>query len=390
MWSTPAPPSTARVAASIWSGVGEVNTLPAHAASSIPSPTNPPCSGSWPEPPPETRPTLPCFGPPARSTTRLSASICTRSGWAAPRPARLSGTTSSTRLMSFLTRATVGVVIATCPFSTSRVGVCGFGYCDAGYFCGAMVADVLVQECSHEPSDDRADQVNEELTQVVCEFRIANDAFHQQRTNLARRIERCARDRANQNDDSVNDEADDNSRKARRRTSINGRAKHGKDEDSCADCLGGDSHQHTAGVGVVPNRSEAKGSGVIAREDNQCEQRAHYRANKLRAYVRRRCRPIHLLCCCERDGHRRIDVTPADVADGVHRGENRKCKRKRDRAELCTTERVVPGQEHSQRHRAGADEDQDGSANDLGGQLLGESRRRRHDGVPLMSSFAAK
>ena len=36
--------------------------LPAQAASSIPIPTNPPCSGSWPEPPPEISPTLPATG----------------------------------------------------------------------------------------------------------------------------------------------------------------------------------------------------------------------------------------------------------------------------------------------------------------------------------------
>src|SRR4029450_3693533 len=59
MWTTPAPPSTAFVAASIWSGTGEVNTSPGHAASSMPSPTNPPCSGSWAQPPPRARATIP-------------------------------------------------------------------------------------------------------------------------------------------------------------------------------------------------------------------------------------------------------------------------------------------------------------------------------------------
>src|SRR5213080_573742 len=58
MCRTPAPPLTALVAASIWSGTGEVNTSPGQAASSIPYPTNPPCRGSWPDPPPDTRPTL--------------------------------------------------------------------------------------------------------------------------------------------------------------------------------------------------------------------------------------------------------------------------------------------------------------------------------------------
>src|ERR1700739_4570043 len=58
MCSTPAPPSTALVAASIWSGTGEVNTSPGQAASSIPRPTNPPWSSS---------------GPPARPAARAAA-----------------------------------------------------------------------------------------------------------------------------------------------------------------------------------------------------------------------------------------------------------------------------------------------------------------------------
>ena len=50
-----------RAAAIIWSGVGEVNTWPGQAASSMPWPTKPACSGSWPEPPPEISATLPGF-----------------------------------------------------------------------------------------------------------------------------------------------------------------------------------------------------------------------------------------------------------------------------------------------------------------------------------------
>src|SRR6059058_432643 len=68
MWMTPAPPSTALVAASIWSGTGEVKTAPGQAASSMPRPTKPPCSGSCPEPPPDTSATLPRRGAPARTT----------------------------------------------------------------------------------------------------------------------------------------------------------------------------------------------------------------------------------------------------------------------------------------------------------------------------------
>src|ERR671938_104644 len=62
MCRTPAPPSTPFVASTTWSGTGEVNTSPAQAASSMPRPTNPPWSGSWPEPPPEMSPTFPEIG----------------------------------------------------------------------------------------------------------------------------------------------------------------------------------------------------------------------------------------------------------------------------------------------------------------------------------------
>src|SRR5207245_9111203 len=62
MCTTPAPPSTAFVAASICAGTGEVKTSPGAAASSMPIPTKPPCSGSWPDPPPEMSGTLQRLG----------------------------------------------------------------------------------------------------------------------------------------------------------------------------------------------------------------------------------------------------------------------------------------------------------------------------------------
>src|SRR4051794_5182493 len=102
MWRTPAPPSTARVAASTWSGTGDVKTLPAAAASSMPSPTKPPWSGSWPEPPPDTRATLPSRGAPARTTICASGSTRRMSPCAAARPASDSLTTRSGSLRNFL------------------------------------------------------------------------------------------------------------------------------------------------------------------------------------------------------------------------------------------------------------------------------------------------
>src|SRR6266851_6809862 len=95
MWTTPAPPSTAFVAASICPGTGEVNTSPGHAASSMPRPTNPPWRGSWPDPPPEINATLPFLGASLRTMIWLATSYRSRSEWAAARPASDSFTTAA-------------------------------------------------------------------------------------------------------------------------------------------------------------------------------------------------------------------------------------------------------------------------------------------------------
>src|SRR3954454_3240286 len=112
MCSTPAPPSATLVAATTWSGTGEVKTSPAQAASSMPGPTNPPCSGSCPDPPPEISPTLPRTGAAARWTIFCWWSTA-RSGCAASMPRRASATTSAGSLISFFTaapRRTIAIV----------------------------------------------------------------------------------------------------------------------------------------------------------------------------------------------------------------------------------------------------------------------------------------
>src|SRR5881398_2815709 len=70
----------------------------------MPNPTNPPCIGSCPLPPPETSPTLPFLGASLRMITFGSYSTRIRSAWAAAIPARASLTSVSGVLISFLSR----------------------------------------------------------------------------------------------------------------------------------------------------------------------------------------------------------------------------------------------------------------------------------------------
>ncbi len=68
----------------------------------MPGPTNPPCNGSCPEPPPETSPTFPATGASRRTITRFSTSTVS-SGWAAAIPRSASATTVSGTLISIFT-----------------------------------------------------------------------------------------------------------------------------------------------------------------------------------------------------------------------------------------------------------------------------------------------
>src|SRR5258706_10917280 len=100
MNSTPRPEWTAAAAASIWSGVGEVKPWPGQAASSMPRPMKPACSGSCPEPPPDNSATfLPARS--ARATKVGSNSTRSRPGCASTRPPSDSRITDSMSLMNF-------------------------------------------------------------------------------------------------------------------------------------------------------------------------------------------------------------------------------------------------------------------------------------------------
>src|SRR5208282_100652 len=126
MKSVPSLPPTAVAASTIWSGVGEVKTCPGQAASSIPVPTKPICSGSCPLPPPEIKATLFKLGE-QRHTNLRSGPRATTSECAAAKPSRLSARKSSTELMNFfmirLTRCALDSPTSPYPLAGSRLVV---------------------------------------------------------------------------------------------------------------------------------------------------------------------------------------------------------------------------------------------------------------------------
>src|SRR6266568_2347523 len=205
MCSTPAPPLTAVGAASIWSGTGEVKTSPGQAASSIPYPTKPPCSGSWPEPPPETRPTLPGVGPPARVITLFSTSTDS-DGCAAATPSRASVTTVSGLLMSFF--MTVLPWLSGPGLLGYRIGIGR----EAGHRgVGTDPADEDVGEAAEHAADDLADDVRGHLRPGDG---AAEPALHEHGAQVTRGVDGRAGGRAEDDDDREHDRADGHRRPA--------------------------------------------------------------------------------------------------------------------------------------------------------------------------------
>src|SRR3954453_14495396 len=213
MCTTPAPPSTAFVAASIWSGTGEVNTSPGHAASSIPAPTKPPWSGSCPDPPPETSPTLPATGASLRTTICASALYVSTSPCAAASPASDSLTTASGSLTSFFIVFTAIAIASLSLLSVRRrdavgghgVGV-GYGFLDRPHDLarlGDLVVDERRDRCSGKT---RKDVDGNQLVPVRGAASDRRDELGPERT---RRVERRAGERADDHDDRDDRAADD-------------------------------------------------------------------------------------------------------------------------------------------------------------------------------------
>src|SRR3569833_3732487 len=129
MRRAPASPVVAVTAACTASGVGEANTAPGTAAASMPRPTNPPCSGACPDPPPEMTATFPATGASARTTTSGSSWTRRMSACAAARPRSDSTPTFAGSLMSFFT-ATSGTSaggVSPSYLSAPRAARSGFG-----------------------------------------------------------------------------------------------------------------------------------------------------------------------------------------------------------------------------------------------------------------------
>src|SRR6266851_2934982 len=219
MCTTPAPPSTAFVAASICPGTGEVKTSPGAAASSMPRPTKPPCSGSWPDPPPEINATLPFLGAPLRTMIWLATSYRSRSGWAAASPFRDSFTTAAGSLRNFRIWLVPTAILLSPVWKTDLVGGCasafvvGHSLNDRSRDQPGVGQEVVEERCSCRAHQAR-DQVNRDVLRP--EGRSACDGLHQLGTESARRVQRGARHGPEDQDDPDHRAADHDAGELRR------------------------------------------------------------------------------------------------------------------------------------------------------------------------------
>src|SRR3954451_10946018 len=251
MCTTPAPPSTALVAASIWSGTGEVKTSPQHAASSMPRPTKPACSGSWPDPPPEMRPTLPGVGPVARYTTLFSWSTCS-CGCAASTPSSASLTTSAGSLISFF---------ISCLHSDVRRGQ-GHDRRRGGGRAGERPE----RQGRRHAGEALGAQIDRQLRPVD---RPAPELLDQHGTDCARRVDGRAGGRGHGNDRREHDQTDRQAGETGRGLAVDD-TEDGEDEDEPADELGGEGLRPVYGRPIRGNAQPDVGC-LLAEYRDDCQ-----------------------------------------------------------------------------------------------------------------------
>src|SRR6476660_8431358 len=94
------------------------------------------------------------------------------------------------------------------------------------------MTDELVQERTGHATDDRAGEVDPDLTPVLA---LADDRLEDLRANLAGRVQGGSGDRTDENDDPVDDEADDDPGEPGWSPAVDCRAEDGEDEDAGPD-----------------------------------------------------------------------------------------------------------------------------------------------------------
>src|SRR5439155_1097618 len=160
---------------------------------------------SWPEPPPDTRPTLPGVGPPARVIILFSTSTDS-DGWAAATPSRASVTTVSGLLISFF--MTLLPWLSGPGLLGYRIGIGR----EAGHGgIGAHPADEDVGEAAEHAADNLSDDVRGHLRPGDG---AAEPALHEHGAQVTRGVDGRAGGRPEDDDDREHDRADGHRRPA--------------------------------------------------------------------------------------------------------------------------------------------------------------------------------
>src|SRR5258708_31817249 len=163
----------------------------------MPRPTNPLWRGSWPDPPPEIRATLPFLGASLRTMIWLATSYRSRSGWAAASPFKDSLTTSAGSLRNLriwlVSTAILVFLLSVKDLAGGRArGVVVADRCHDRALDQSRVGQVVVEEGRGGGADEARDQVDGDV--LGPERRAARNCLHQLGAELTRGVEGSARD----------------------------------------------------------------------------------------------------------------------------------------------------------------------------------------------------
>src|ERR1700694_3622158 len=323
MWTTPAPPSTALLPASTCAGTCDVNTSPGAAASSIPSPTKPPWSGSCPEPPPEISATLPRFGASLRTTICAAAAERKVSGCGAARPANDSLTIVAGSLRNLRIWLVSTAILSFLSFlcrsrARGRLFV-GHGFLDR-LLDDSRVREVVIGERGEGGSNEPRDEVDGDVLRPVGGA--ARERLHQLRTESTRGVERSAGDGAEDQDDPDDSAPDDQTRQLPRRAAVDD-AEDGEQQQPGSEGFRERRLQVVRGAGVGGEVGLAHAEGHCVRSEHAPDgERADDAAGVLSDPVDGNFLPGEPLRHREGKRHRRVDVAARHLADRVDEGRD--------------------------------------------------------------------
>ncbi len=231
----------------------------------------------------------------------------------------------------------------------------------------ARAGQEVVGECPRSAAEERSDDVDVELRP---RRRPAEELVHQVGAERARRVDGPAGERTDEHDLGRDRQPDEEAGPAGGSPLVDRDRHDREDQQERPERLGDDALQ-AVDAGAESREAHAAEVGGPAADVRHDEQGTDEGTEQLRDHVRRDLGPAEASGRCQADGHGRVDVRTGRRADGVDDQGHHQTEGQGDDAQPAVGEAPAVHREGGD-HRAGAEEDQQAGADELGEKTAGQ------------------